>query len=128
MNLDNLCLECGCFAIIARYSCHLYCNRCHPEENKHSEYIPFDFGPDGFVYFIQSETGPIKIGFGRVPRARFQNIQNMSPVPLKLMATETGVRHRERQLHWKFRESRLHGEWFEPTEELLKYIDGITNG
>lgn len=125
MFIDDSCPDCGRPAIIARYSNHIYCNRCHPEENKHSEYVPFDFGRNGYVYFIRSETGPIKIGFARVPERRLRSIQAMSPVSLDIVATEPGVRHRECQLHWRFRESRLHGEWFEPTLELKEYIKSL---
>lgn len=78
---------------------------------------------DQTVYFIQSiYGGPIKIGVAVDVVSRLKQIQNMSPVPLKLLATEAGGKERESRLHEQFSQYRLYGEWFEPTKELLSHI------
>lgn len=76
------------------------------------------------VYFLQGLMGgPIKIGtaveFGR----RLTAIQACSPVLLRplYLIPEAG-KEVERKLHQRFAPFRLHGEWFEPSRELLEYI------
>lgn len=67
----------------------------------------------GSVYFVQGVYGgPVKIGFASDPLGRLRNLQVCSPVPLTLLATETGTIHLERKYHERFEEWRLHGEWF----------------
>lgn len=76
------------------------------------------------VYFLQSETGgPIKIGVAEHATARLAEIQRMSPVRLRLVGLIAfGGYVLERTLHAMFADARLHGEWFEPTPELLAFI------
>lgn len=81
----------------------------------------------GIVYYLQSvDGGPIKIGQSTGAINRFLNIQNMSPVPLKVIGVES-LRTRtdpsiERTRHNQFAETRLHGEWFADTPELIEHI------
>lgn len=74
------------------------------------------------VYFIRSESGPIKIGVAENPGKRLGELQAASPSPLELLAVEKGGLDRERRYHAQFAEWRLHGEWFEPCEALLDLI------
>lgn len=79
----------------------------------------------GIVYFLRNEdgTGPIKIGWTRRdPWARLRGCQVGSPVRLRLIAAMPGARHEELQLHWRFHQWRVHGEWFEPSDGLLSLI------
>lgn len=117
---NSICPKCGLHGIFSRYSDYVLCERCVPEWFKKPPRFP-----DGYVYFVASETGPIKIGFGAIPEARYRAIQCNSPVQLTLIAVEKANSHRERQLHWKFRKHRLHGEWFKPAPETLKYIENL---
>lgn len=82
---------------------------------------------NGFVYFAQSidGTGPIKIGFTKFPDQRIRGLQGQSPVILRFLATIEGTRRQEQELHDRFRKCCHHNEWFNPTQELMEYIDSI---
>lgn len=70
----------------------------------------------GYVYVVQGDDdGPVKIGISDDPKRRFRQIQNSSGRSL----VRTWVSHliayprsMEAQLHRKFSEHRLPGEWF----------------
>lgn len=73
------------------------------------------------VYFIQGvHGGPIKIGLAQDPEQRLKSLQAGCPYLLRITHTIEGGRRRERQLHLRFAECRLGGEWFEATPELVK--------
>lgn len=74
------------------------------------------------VYFI-SGAGLIKIGFSIDPQLRLEKMQCGSPIPLKLLATTNGGHKLEKVLHKRFAKDRQHGEWFEPSKELLTIIN-----
>lgn len=75
------------------------------------------------LYFIQAEIGgPIKIGVSTDPQARLATLQSGSPFPLRILATAPGGYEYESELHARFTKDRLHGEWFNPTSELLQLI------
>lgn len=78
------------------------------------------------IYFIQStHGGPIKIGYAANPQKRLNQIQNMSPVPIRMIAAVEGDRRLEFDIHRRFSSQRLYGEWFEPTETLFNFIDNL---
>jgi hypothetical protein len=76
------------------------------------------------VYFIQAVNGGlIKIGVATDPAARLAEIQRMCPIPLRILAVRPGVgQPGEAALHRRFAAARRHGEWFEPTAELLREV------
>ena len=76
------------------------------------------------VYFIRSDSGPIKIGASVNPEVRLQDLQNSSPEKLCLMGHIHGGFELERLIHEKFGAYRMHGEWFRPEEDLLSFIRG----
>lgn len=84
--------------------------------------------PDGWprycvVYFIRSGSdGPIKIGFSSSLKDRFADLSRMNGQPITLLGWIRGELEDERALHVRFSASRLHGEWFSPTSELLRLI------
>lgn len=83
----------------------------------------------GDVYFIQPESGGlIKVGFSTHVESRFQSLQLTSPVRLRLLATLTGTRATESELHRQFASLRCHGEWFHPSQELVAFIAGVAGG
>jgi len=83
----------------------------------------------GSVYFIQAVSGgPIKIGKADDPQRRLYDLQAMNPTKLQILATVDGGQRREYELHVRFKGSRLHGEWFEPTPELLSLISDLKAG
>lgn len=78
------------------------------------------------VYFIQAVSGGlVKIGVATNPEDRLAQIQHMSPVPLRIIATLPGAGQQgEAALHQRFAGARRHGEWFEPVAELVALIEG----
>ncbi len=78
--------------------------------------------PKEYTYFAQAEEGgPIKIGYTTVdPQVRLKGLQTGSPLSLRIIASIP--KNLEKQLHERFENLRLHGEWFQNDEALLAYI------
>ena len=76
------------------------------------------------IYFVQAGVdGPIKIGHStRVPRRRLAEVQTGCPQVLKLLLTMSGDKKLERKMHALFGHAHLHGEWFNPTAQLVEFI------
>lgn len=76
------------------------------------------------VYFVQtaSSEGPIKIGMAQNIARRLGTLQTAHPWKLTLLLWIEGDRGVERDLHWKFKQDRINGEWFMPSDALLNYI------
>lgn len=80
--------------------------------------------PKEWVYFVQQGAdGPIKIGYSKDPVARFVSLQTGSAVQHRYLGNIPGTRETERTLHARFWGAHVRGEWFDPTPELLAYID-----
>lgn len=79
----------------------------------------------GFVYFIRSGDGPIKIGYSKNVQRRLKDLQTISPYPLSILATYPGCPSDERRFHRLFAEHRLEGEWFAPHEDILAEIEAV---
>lgn len=77
------------------------------------------------LYFVQAETGQIKIGIATNLRKRMSGLQGASPVKLTLLLAVHGGRTAEATLHQKFDAHRLHGEWFGPAPEILAEIERL---
>lgn len=77
-----------------------------------------------YVYFLQALIGgPVKIGKAADPTARLEYFQRAYPYHLQILGVIAGgADHLERELHRRFAASRLLGEWFEPTDELINFI------
>lgn len=91
---------------------------------------PFlDPRPDNpIVYFIQRQDvpdDPVKIGASRTANIdrRLATIQVYSPHRLVVLATMPGDFATEKELHKRFKEHRLHSEWFRMNPELRALID-----
>lgn len=80
---------------------------------------------DKELYFIRSESGPIKIGISADAESRLETIQSMSPVKLTLVAKKQACFLDECQIHKMFEKQRLHGEWFDSSEELEDFIKSL---
>jgi hypothetical protein len=72
------------------------------------------------VYFIQSGDH-IKIGKSNNPWKRFDSLQTGSPAPLKMLAIMPGDIETEEELHERFSELSVRGEWFRATSELIRF-------
>lgn len=77
--------------------------------------------PD-YIYFIQGiTTGRIKIGISKDPKKRLDRMQLSEQAVL--LSAFRGSRITEQQLHIQFKKHRVHGEWFEPADEILQFIE-----
>jgi len=80
------------------------------------------------VYFVQAkELKLIKIGISENPRLRLSDMQVGSPDMLEIVLTlqihGQSARMAESNLHLKFKETNAHAEWFNPSPELLAFIE-----
>ncbi len=77
------------------------------------------------TYFIQGETtGLIKIGRCTGPAIeRLKQLQMASPDRLTLLGEIKA--NIEKSLHAHFSTYRRHGEWFEPSDEIKKFISSL---
>ena len=80
-------------------------------------------GKNGFIYYIESYDGPIKIGFSVNPQFRLSTLQCASAYPLRVIYAQPGTLSDEKRLHRRFDDERLEGEWFNPTKRLLAHIE-----
>ncbi len=79
---------------------------------------------NSFVYFIQmGDDGPIKIGWALDVKKRLLDLQCGSPFELRLLLSRPGCDVEEGLLHRRFARSRLRGEWFRPSPEVLAFIE-----
>jgi hypothetical protein len=76
------------------------------------------------VYFIQAQSGPIKIGVSNSSARRLVAIQtdNHEPVSLLGVIASEEALALEASLHEQFAHLRLGGEWFRGAPDLLAYI------
>lgn len=78
------------------------------------------------IYFIQDESGCIKIGHSTAPLARFSQLQTGSSSKLTMLALEDGGAEREAELHVQFRHLHVSGEWFLNSADLVDYVSTLT--
>jgi len=78
------------------------------------------------IYFIRdSASGRVKIGYTENPWKRLSELQVASPSDLDLLAACEGDRVSEADLHQRFSASRVRGEWFLPTQDLMAHVATI---
>jgi hypothetical protein len=83
-------------------------------------------GWDGYIYFIQGASGgAIKIGHSMDPVKRLKDLQTSYPDDLVLLLMIAGSEADERALHELLAASRLKGEWFSPSDEVLAQIESL---
>jgi transcriptional regulator of acetoin/glycerol metabolism len=77
-----------------------------------------------FVYFIQAggTKGPIKIGVSDDPRTRLKGMQTSHHEKLTLLGIVEGTQEDEETMQDEVCNSRIRGEWFRPTEEVLALV------
>lgn len=101
--------------------------RANEQVDEHREY-------PGFVYFVANKRGNIKIGFScdikkRITGLKATTSHDEDP-EMRLLASirfESSDRAlaAEKEFHRMFAGSRLHGEWFSPTEDLMNQVERI---
>lgn len=81
---------------------------------------------DKFVYFIQNpKSKEIKIGLTKDIKRRLNDIKTYFPYGIELLHIIEGNKLFEMELHEKFKNYNISGEWFEPAEEILNYISSL---
>jgi hypothetical protein len=85
--------------------------------------------PSRWIYFIQAGNGgSIKIGWTRNVSARFRHLRKEAGgTRLSLLAVLPGFTTDERALHARFAASRLAGEWFAPSPDLLEFVRAVAD-
>lgn len=80
----------------------------------------------GFVYFIQGDSGgPIKIGYTEDVCKRLKVLQTGHFDTLIVLASFPASMKEEKNLHKKFSELQLKGEWFKPDRYLMDFIEPL---
>lgn len=76
------------------------------------------------IYFIQAgKNGAIKIGYTESDiSGRVASLQTASPEELHLLGSMEGDIQKESELHEKFADNHIRGEWFKPTIALKAFI------
>lgn len=80
------------------------------------------------IYFVQAaRLRLVKIGLALNPVERVCELQVGSPDLLNLLGSircedQRAAAAYERELHRRFAEDRLHGEWFSPSEAIMEFI------
>lgn len=77
-----------------------------------------------FIYFIgMLDDSIIKIGLSNDPQKRLNALQTANPYELRLILTFRGDESKESELHEKYTEYSIRGEWFYNIGKLKDYID-----
>jgi hypothetical protein len=75
------------------------------------------------VYFIEAVgLDRVKIGWSTNLRQRVTQLRMASAVPLRVLFHQPGDVERERELHARFADLRVHGEWFTLASSIRSYI------
>lgn len=79
------------------------------------------------VYFIRAKLGgPVKIGIAKDVEQRLAALQTGCPFELEVLAViPHGARKMERLLHRQFKSTRIHGEWFQPSDALSSFVANL---
>lgn len=80
-------------------------------------------GQSDLYFILNPALGIIKIGIAGDVDDRRRTLQHACGVELEVLAVLPKGEQYEKPLHMTFMPSRLHGEWFNPTAELLALID-----
>lgn len=108
-----------------------------PTNNLSSEVIGDRSPPDrgrgtlaSSVYFIRAGASEhIKIGFCRGdPKRRLAALQTGNPEHLTLLATIRGDQTEERRWHEAFADSRVRGEWFADSPDMIAAVGRAKDG
>lgn len=83
--------------------------------------LPPDAGGCDFIYFAYS-AGRIKIGYSQLVSGRIKQLATSAPFKPILVLVIPGKRGDEQDLHIRFHEDRLHGEWFRISDTVREYL------
>jgi len=75
----------------------------------------------GFIYVVGDDY-LVKIGWSKTPNIRYSKIKSDSPVDCRLWGVIDGSRQDEAQLHKRFQEQHLRGEWFFNDGSVAEFV------
>jgi hypothetical protein len=76
------------------------------------------------VYFMRSaDTGRIKIGYSQNVLRRRNELQGAHGGRIQILLTVPGGPTLEAEMHERFKAHMTFGEWFEPADEILAFIE-----
>ena len=91
---------------------------------REAEMSSFDAQGSQIVYYVRRGDGAIKIGTTTQPANRMMALKQQHG-PIEILLTHCGDGERERQMHRRFSDLRVEGEWFRPEMELLMWIANV---
>ena len=79
-----------------------------------------------YIYFIQQGSdGPVKIGMASDVRKRLVALKHANPYKLHLLCSISTHRRMEQIIHRRFKNHRIRGEWFNPSPDIMSFINKI---
>lgn len=78
---------------------------------------------DSYIYFVRDASGSIKIGKTKNVLARISAIRTSHASDLIILGVLKAAPKLEKQLHKRFAEHRIKGEWFTAAPDLLAFIE-----
>ena len=101
-------------------------NKRERDARKRAGEVPSSY--DTNIYFLRDPDGAIKIGKAVDVKKRIQSLQGGNPRQLTTLLVVQAPRRLEFELHRRFKASRLQGEWFASSPELLDCIASLRDG
>lgn len=80
------------------------------------------------LYFIQTASGPVKIGRAIDAAKRLKGLQSGNPERLEVISVLTGRGYEERVWHHAFCVERIKGEWFVFSDQLEEALCHAESG
>lgn len=78
------------------------------------------------IYAMKNlDSGIIKIGISHNPRQRADILSYIEKAPIEIIGVACGTMQHESMLHEKFAASRIRGEWFHPTPDVLEFANSL---
>jgi hypothetical protein len=81
----------------------------------------------GYIYLIRSDNKGFKIGYTTNPKNRITTLEVKLPFAIEyecLIKTDD-IAALEKDLHTQFADKRINGEWFDLSEDDVKYIKSL---
>jgi hypothetical protein len=101
-------------------------NKRERDARKRAGQVPSSYNTN--IYFLRDPDGAIKIGKAVDVGKRIQALQAGNPRQLTTLLVVRAPRRLEFELHRRFEASRLQGEWFASSPELLDCIASLRDG
>lgn len=90
--------------------------------------LPFPPAATQGCYFVRASNGLVKIGTSDDIRTRLRAVTGASPISVELVGWFECEKVIEGVMHLVLHDTRHHGEWFQPTHELLRLMEVMRSG